>query len=239
MSSPRLVFLIGGSDAYEAMADEFLAAAGGPAARIALLLQDGERLAQRLAHYTEPWVRRGVTAVQPVFPGPDGLLDLARAEETLQWATGIFIGGGNTPLYHRLYATGAGGALNRARYRHGVPIAGVSAGAMVAMEHCVIEPSETPDKTLQVVPGLGLVKNLVIGVHFTEQNALPGMIEAMARTRTKRGLGIDDGACAVFDRGKFAGVLGQVVYEIEMQDFERRVYSTAECKLEYAGSQSA
>jgi len=235
MTSPRLVFLIGGSDAYEAMADEFLAAAGGPPARIALLLQDGERLPQRLEHYSEPWLRRGITSIRPVFPGPDGLLDLERTAEILQWTTGIFIGGGNTPLYHRLYATGAGGALNRARYRQGVPIAGVSAGAMVVMEHCVLEPMETPDKTLQVVPGLGLVRNLVIGVHFTEQNALPGMIEAMARTRTRRGLGIDDGACAVFDRGRFAGVLGRVVYEIEMQDFEQRVYSTAECKQEFKG----
>jgi len=53
MTCPRLAFLIGGSDAYEAMADEFVSAAGGPAARIALLLQEGERLAQRLQHYTE------------------------------------------------------------------------------------------------------------------------------------------------------------------------------------------
>ena len=52
MTPPRLIFLIGGSDAYEVMADEFLAAAGGLAARIALLLPDQERLALRLEHYS-------------------------------------------------------------------------------------------------------------------------------------------------------------------------------------------
>ena len=65
MTPPRLIFLIGGSDAYEVMADEFLAAAGGLAARIALLLPDEERLALRLEHYSAPWVRRGVTMACP------------------------------------------------------------------------------------------------------------------------------------------------------------------------------
>jgi cyanophycinase len=231
MASHRLVFLIGGSDAYEVMADEFLAAAGGPAARIALLLADGERLALRLKHYSAPWVRQGVSSVQPAFPGADGMLDLGRAEEILQTATGIFIGGGHTPTYQRLYATGPAATLIRERYEQGVPVAGVSAGAMVAMEQCVFLAVETPDQTLQVVTGLSLVKDLIIGVHYTEQNALPDMIEAMALTRTRRGLGIDDAACAVFDHGQFAGALGQSLYEVEMQDFGQRLYTCAERAL--------
>jgi len=235
MSSPQLTFLLGGSDAYEAMADEFLAAAGGRAARIALLLPDGERLSQRLEHYCEPWTRRGVSAVLPVFPEANGMLNLNHTREILQAATGIFAGGGDTPVYHRLYAGGRQRALIRRRCEQGVPFAGVSAGAMLAMQRCVFLAVETPERTLQVVPGLGLVSELVIGVHYTEQNALPEMIEAMAQTHTRQGLGIDDGACAVFDADRFAGVLGRTVYEIEMQDFERRAYTTAECTRQYAG----
>jgi cyanophycinase len=216
------------------MADEFLAAAGGRAARIALLLQGGERWPQYVPHYSEPWVHRGVTSVQPVAPGSDGMLDLDRTREILRWATGIFIGGGDTPRYHHLYAGGPIRALILERYEQGVPFAGVSAGAMVAMERCIFEAEETPDRTIQVVPGLDLVRDLVIEVHFTERNALPVMLEAMVQTRTKNGLGIDDGACAVFDAGRFAGVLGQLVYEVEMQDFEQRVYSIVECQMKYS-----
>jgi cyanophycinase len=234
VTGPRLVFLIGGSDAYEAMTDEFLAAAGGHAARIALLLQGGERCAEYVPHYAAPWVRRGIARYQPVMPGPEGILNLARTQQTLQWATGIFVGGGDTPLYHRLYASEPVRAWIRERYEQGVPFAGVSAGAVLALERCVFLAEETPDRTLQVVRGLSLVRDVIIGVHFTEGNALPEMIEAMARTRTKKGLGIDDDACAVFDAGRFAGVLGQSVYEIEMQDFEQGVYSTAECKTEFS-----
>jgi cyanophycinase len=233
MMGAKLTFLIGGSDAYEAMTDEFLAAAGGRTARIALLLQGGERCAAYVPRYAEPWARRGISRYQPVMPGPDGMLNLERTREILQWATGIFVGGGDTPLYHRLYASEPVGALIRERYEEGVPFAGVSAGAMLAMERCVFLAIETADKTLQVVRGLNLVRDLIIGVHYTEQNALPEMIEAMARTRTRRGLGIDDGACAVFDGGRFAGVLGQSVYEVEMQDFEQRMYSLVECRMQY------
>ena len=234
----RLTFLIGGSDAYEAMTDEFLAAAGGPAAQIALLLQGGQRWPQYVPHYAAPWVRRGITRYQPVAPQADGILNLDQTMAILRWATGIFVGGGDTPIYHRLYASGPVAAAIRERCEQGVPIAGVSAGAMLAMEQCVFLAVETPSNTLQVVRGLSLVKDLVIGVHFTEQNALPDMIEAMAQTRTKRGLGIDDAACAVFDGGRFAGTLGQAVYEIEMHDFEQRLYTTAECKTKYSPPQA-
>ncbi len=231
MAAHRLTFLIGGSDAYEGMAGPFLAAAGGPAARIALLLQGGDRWPQYVLHYARPWMRRGVNCVLPVAPRLNEVLDLERARNILQAATGIFIGGGNTPTYHRLYGTGPVAALIRERYERGVPIAGVSAGAMVLMEQCVFLAEETPTQALQVVPGLGLVRDLIIGVHYTEQNALPDMIEAMVLTRTTRGLGIDDGACAVFDDGAFAGALGQSFYDVEMRDFERRRYTCTERAL--------
>jgi cyanophycinase len=233
MPSSKLVFLIGGSDAYEAMTNEFLAAAGGQEARIALLLQGGERWPQYVAHYTEPWVRRGVTRCQPVAPKADGTLNLERTREILRWATGIFVGGGDTPLYHRLYASEPVAALVRERYEQGVPYAGVSAGAVLALEHCIFLAEETPDKRLQIVRGLGLVPNVIIGVHYTERNALPEMIEAMAEAKTARGLGIDDGDCAVYDDGRFAGVLGEKVYEVEMRDFARLEYGVVEREMRY------
>jgi cyanophycinase len=231
----KLVFLIGGDVAYEAMADAFLAAAGGTSARIALLLQGGERWAQYLPNYTEPWTRRGITDYQPVIPEADGALNVDRTQEILQQATGIFIGGGHTPTYHRLYAAGPTGKLIRERYEQGIPIAGVSAGALLACEDCVFSVDEQPDKTLHIVSGLSLVRDLVLGVHFTARNALPEMLEVMAQTRTKTGLGLDDAACAVFENGRFMGVLGQGVYEIAMEDFEKRLYRVTECTVAYSG----
>lgn len=101
----------------------------------------------------------------------------------------------------------------------------MSAGALIAPEICVLPPDETDDASLKIVAGLGLVGELIVGVHFTERNALPSMLEAMTRTQTRTGLGIDESACAVFEDGQFKRVLGQAVYEIVMTDFEAKTYT--------------
>ncbi len=232
----KLVFLIGGTDAFEPVADSFLSAAGGRAARIALLIQGGKNWGDYVASYAEPWERRGINEVRPVVPAANGRLNLTRAGEVLRSATGIFIGGGHTPAYHRLFAADPIRALIRERHEQGVPVAGVSAGALVALQGCVLSADETRSKHLEIVPGLDLVRDVVIGVHFTSTNALPEMIEVMAMTRTQKGLGLDDGACAVFDNGRFKGILGGSVYEIDMRDFEKRTYRQSECKTEYPRS---
>jgi cyanophycinase len=75
---------------------------------------------------------------------------------------------------------------------------------------------------------LGLVSNLIVGVHFAEHNALPDVLAAMAQTQTKTGWGIDEPACAVFEDGQFKQALGRTVYEIAMTDFTTRTYRVTE-----------
>jgi cyanophycinase-like exopeptidase len=62
-------------------------------------------------------------------------------------ATGIFIGGGHTPTYHRLYATEPVRGVIRERYEERIPVAGVSAGALIALDPCVLTPDETGEAT--------------------------------------------------------------------------------------------
>jgi cyanophycinase len=226
--SRRLLFLIGGSGAYDAVAEAFIPAAGGADSKIAVLLQSDEGWAKHRPEYVQPWTRRGVSQCYPIVPDEDGTLDLEAASATLRDATGIFIGGGHTPTYHRLYATGPIRSVIRERYHDNVPVAGVSAGALIALENCVLTPDETGDARLNIVAGWGLVSDLIIGVHFTERNDLPNVLAAMAQTRTKTALGIDEPACAVFEDGQFKGTLGQSVYEIVMSDFDAQTYRMIE-----------
>ena len=234
--SRRLLFLIGGSGAYDAVAEAFIPAAGGADSKIAVLLQSDEGWAKHKPEYVQPWTRRGVSQYYPIVPGEDGALDLEAASATLRDATGIFVGGGHTPTYHRLYATEPIRSVIRDRYRDHVPVAGVSAGALIAMENCVLTPGETGDARLNIVAGLGLVGDLIIGVHFTERNNLPNVLDAMAQTRTNTALGIDEPACVVFEDGQFKGVLGRSVYEVVMSDFETGTYQVAECTASYHGN---
>jgi len=226
--SRRLLFLIGGSAAYDAVAEVFVPAAGGSAAKIAVLLQSGAGWEKHRSEYVQPWIQRGVSRYDPIAPDERGVLDVEAASALLRAAAGIFIGGGHTPTYHRLYATEPIRSVIRERYHDGVPVAGVSAGALIALEQCVLTTDETGERSLKVVTGLDLARDIIVGVHFAERNDLPSVLEAMAQTRTQTAWGLDDAACAVFEDGHFEGALGRSVYEIVMSDFEVKAYRITE-----------
>ncbi|MCK4473473.1 MAG: Type 1 glutamine amidotransferase-like domain-containing protein, partial [Anaerolineae bacterium] len=165
--SRRLLFLLGGSAAFNVVAEEFVPAAGGRNATIVLLMQGGSGWEKYVPEYTQPWTRRGASRCYSIVPDENGALDLDAVSARLREATGIFIGGGHTPTYHRLYGTEPIRSIIRESYQKGVPIAGVSAGALIAPTICVLTPDETGDASLKTVAGLGLVSDLIVGVHFT------------------------------------------------------------------------
>ncbi len=225
MAVRNLLFLLGGSSSiFDRVAEEFVPAAGGSQATIALLLAGAPGWEDVLPEYTRPWTRRGVPRYEVIVPAANGALDLDAVSAKLRAATGIFIGGGNTPTYQQLYATQPMRGIIRECYQKGVPLAGLSAGALIAPEVCAIPPEDTGDASVRIGTGLGLVSDLILGVHFTQWNTLPHVLEAMARTRTALGLGIDEAACALLEDGQLKRVLGRSVYEIVMTDFEARTY---------------
>ena len=216
----RRLFLLGGdSAAFELIADEFVAAAGGPEAAIALLLIGGEGWERHRPAYLAPWQERGVECCSLIVPGAEGRLDVGAAVAELRRATGMVVGGGDTLRYQELYATEPIRRVTREQYQRGVPYAGLSAGAMLACEVCLKRPRRPEDPPLRILPGLGLVKGLVVGVHFSETKALPDLLEAMRRTRIGRGLGIDEGACVMLEDEEVRRVAGGSAYELRMEDF--------------------
>ena len=221
----KLLFLLGGGNAiFDMVAEEFIPAAGGSDSILALLLTGARGWEDYVPQYTQPWVRRGVTQHHIIVPDENGCLDVDAVSAKLYEATGIFIGGGDTLTYHRLYVTEPIRSIIRERYQQGVPIAGLSAGALIVPEVCAIPPEDTGDPSVRIVTGLGLVCGVIVGVHFSEWDALPHVLEAMVKTRTAIGLGIDESACAVLENGQLKRVLGHSVYRIEMIDFEARAY---------------
>lgn len=221
----RLLFLLGGSEEiFDLVAEQFVPAAGGSQARIALLLMGGEGWERHLPGYVAPWERRGA-AWEVVVPGADGALDVEAARAQLEQASGIFIGGGHSPTYHRLYATEPMRSLIRRRYRQGVPVAGLSAGALIIPERCLMVGRAPGDPPLSRRRGLGLVRGMVVGVHFQEEARLAPLLQAMARTRTAQGLGIGESACAVLENERLRRVLGRPLYQVTMTDFDSGSYA--------------
>ena len=220
------IFLLGGNiEVFDLIADDFLAAAGGSEAAIALLLIGGEGWERHLPSYTAPWRRRGVTDLQVIIPGVDGLLDAEAASARIREATGIVVGGGNTARYQWLYATEPIRTVIRERHQLGVPYAGLSAGAALAAEACAVRPRSPGDPPVRLLPGLGLIGGLIIGVHFDREGQLALLLKAMAETETGSGLGIDESACVVLADGVRRRVVGGAVHEITASDLKAGRYS--------------
>jgi len=220
----RTLFLLGGGHgALEAVQPAFLRAAG-PNPCLVLLLQGGPQWERYLPLYIRPWIRRGIQHYRVIAPDADGTLDLECAAQALREATGIFIGGGNTRIYQEHYAREPLRSLIRARYREAVPVAGLSAGAILASEFAWLLPEESTSGKLEVVRGLGLVPGLIVGPHFTEWNMLPGVLKAMRRARVRLGLGIDEEAVVVLENERVQAVQGGSAYRIVLTDPDGRTY---------------
>jgi cyanophycinase len=226
--SQRRLYLLGGSAAFDVVAEEFVPAAGGREATIALLLQGGSDWEKYVPDYTEPWTRRGVAHHHVIVPDENRAWDIDQVAARLGEATGIFIGGGHTPTYRQLYATEPLRSVIRERYRAGIPVAGVSARAFIALEDCVLDADEVGEDSLRIEAGLGLASNLVIEVHFTEQDRLSNLLAAMVRLQAHTGWGIDEPACMVLEDGELTRVLGRSVYKVEMTDLMARTYTMTE-----------
>lgn len=220
----KLLFLMGGGDAIDIAGEPFAQAAGGRQARIVFLVQSRAAWEEFSEFYTEPFSAQGITQFDFIAPGPDGVLDLDSVAARLCAATGILIGGGPTQDYQRLYTAEPVLSLIRERYEQGTPVAGISAGTLILPEVCAIPPQDTGEESVRIAAGLGLVRDLVLGVHFSEWQGLPQLLAAMTQTHTRLGLGIDEPACAVLEDGHLARVLGQAVYSVTMVDFEAGTY---------------
>ncbi len=225
----RRLFLAGGIEAMPALAPQFVSLAGGKAARIVILLQGGTGSEKYLPLYTAPLDAAGAIYTV-VMPTEQGYLDLAGAMDKIRQATGILIGGGHTPTYHRLYAEDPLGPWLYDRYQAGVPIAGLSAGALISISPCILNSEEIP---FQILKGLGFLRNLILGVHFSQRPELPYVIEKMAKTHLYHGWGLDEPACAVFEDEQFRGILGRGVYQIEMTDPEHQAPTIREREEPY------
>lgn len=264
----RQLFLFGGSmgPQFGPTARPFLRAAGGKEGRIALLFMSGAPGWERfLPLYRDPWLAEGGGEVVPILPEADGRLSDAALSE-LKRATGIFMCGGDTRVYHRVYAEGEVREAIRAAYAAGVPYAGLSAGAQVAPVVASVwgDRLTTPtnqivfggaegrcEAELQLEVGLGLIGDLCVETHFSEEGGYTRLLAAMevsgaplreatscgtklARSSevASRGLGIDQQICVTIEDETRLSVAGQgrayLVSRLDQRRYETRVLQPGE-----------
>jgi cyanophycinase len=143
-----------------------------------------------------------------------------RTAKILDGATVIFFTGGDQlKITSQLGDSQAYQKINEL-YEQGGTVAGTSAGASVMSETMLIggdgEKSHQTDRMIQMAPGFGLIKDVVIDQHFAERGRLGRLLAAVAQNPAHLGVGIDENTAVILSGEESFEVIGEgAVYVLD------------------------
>ncbi len=190
------LFLFGGSPPFTPeLGKVFAETASQGSEKVAILFLEREGWQEYMSKYTSVLEQHGL---QDFYYIPLRAESSAQALEKLAACSGIIIGGGDTVRYHDYIVNTEVGKYIRKRYLSGVPVAGFSAGALISPGYCVIPPVDNQEGKHLFLPGLKLIKDIVISAHFTKWQEEANLQKALWKTAVPTGYGIDDAAGCYF-----------------------------------------
>lgn len=137
--------------------------------------------------------------------------DRAAAHAAVQAADIIWMpGGAQTRLLEFLTKNGIDEKI-RARFRDGAVVGGTSAGAAVMSDAMItgeFDGEGLTAKTTETVPGLGLVKAVIVDQHFHKRRRFNRLLSAVLDRPALVGMGIDESTAIVLS-GRRLEVIGK------------------------------
>jgi len=138
--------------------------------------------------------------------------------EQLAKCGGIVIGGGDTENYiAEIVHTPIGKVIQR-QFKKGVPVAGFSAGAIIAMEKSYLSAKDNREQRPVVKEGLGLQAHTKIAVHFSEWQE-EEHLRLLAKESNDDHYGIDEQSGMYVKNGKMESIDGKGVYLLKDDKF--------------------
>jgi cyanophycinase len=210
----QLVIIGGAEDKlrHRTILTRFISLAGGPEARI-LIISTASSLGEEATDlYASLFRALGAAEVVSLRPLLREEANSLRAAELVRDATAVFLTGGNQL---RLSSVVGGTRLGRAvaeRHRHGLVVAGTSAGASAMASHMVAfgAGGATPKQRMtQMSAGLGLLPGVVIDQHFEQRNRIGRLLALVALSPGLLGIGIDEDTAAVVGPSGVLEVIGK------------------------------
>lgn len=179
---------------------EFVAAAGGPSARIAVIPTASSLGSEVVDVYDALFRAEGAAEVVTVRPESREEAASPDLVDELGKASGIFMTGGNQlKLSSIICGTPVGDAILEAHQR-GAVVGGTSAGASIQSSHMLafgVGGSTPKQRMTQMAAGLGLLPGTVIDQHFEQRNRYGRLMMIVAQSPQLLGLGIDEDTAAV------------------------------------------
>lgn len=204
MSQGRLMIIGGAEDKLRkrTILQEFVRAAGGLGARIAVIPTASSIGAEVTEVYNALFRREGAEDVVAVRPESRDQAHDERLVAAIEDATGVFMTGGNQlKLSSIICGTPLGDAIVAA-HRRGVVVAGTSAGASIQSSHMLAfgGPGATPKQRMtQMAAGLGLLDSAVIDQHFDQRNRYGRLLMIVSQSPQLLGIGVDEDTAAVVE----------------------------------------
>jgi cyanophycinase len=183
----------------------FAQRSGGAGARITLITTASGAPDALFAQYSAAFRRYGVPDVCEQRMSDRDDCDGERALAGLARATGVFFTGGDQSRLGPLAGSRANLLLRNRLTAGTLVVAGTSAGA-TALGQEMILGDDAADQP-RTGPGLGLLPEAVVDMHFTQRRRLPRLVAAVRQRPSLLGIGIDEGTAILVRRGRFE-VLG-------------------------------
>ncbi len=102
-------------------------------------------------------------------------------------------------------------------YDQGKVLAGTSAGASMMSEIMIVEgyDEKAPaEATINMSPGMGLIKNVIIDQHFNQRGRIGRLLSGVAQNPNILGIGIDENTAIIVKDNRSFSVLGNGVVTI-------------------------
>lgn len=184
------LFLFGGGPPFTPnLRKRFAALTNGGPVVILYVPRTGKDWTSYASIYTKPLEEDGVSSFVHL-PLSDAPTDEQLAQ--LKQCQGIIISGGETELYQRYLVATPIGDIIQSRFADGVPVAGFSAGALVSPERCVIPEIDQRDNQRLRLPGLALLKDAVVCVHYETWGEAAHLTQSFTEEATSRAFGLAD-----------------------------------------------
>ncbi len=209
------VIVIGGAEdkvRERVILSRFVALAGGPDARIAVISSASSLGPLAGEMYRRVFTELGAADVTPIHALTRAQANDDSAARSVRDATGVFLTGGNQL---RLSSTIGGTAIAQAileRHRQGSVVAGTSAGASALSSHMVAfgaSGGSPRQRMVQMAAGLGVLPGVIVDQHFQQRNRLGRLLAIISQNPSLLGLGVDEDTAGVVGPDQVMEVIGR------------------------------
>jgi cyanophycinase len=225
------LLIIGGAEdklGTKLILNRFVRLAGGAEARIAVVSTASALGDAATDAYRRVFHDLGVTDVQGLRPLTRADANDEAAVEQVEYATGVFMTGGNQLRLSTVVGDTALGRAIITAHARGAVVGGTSAGASAISEHMVAfgASGESPkQRMVQMSAGLGLLPGVVIDQHFEQRNRIGRLLSLVAHSPGLLGLGIDEDTAALVTSDQVLEVIGRgAVTVVDGSNVESNAY---------------